>query len=110
MPDLDLVALLQTLRGVEPTPVEPGAVGRAEVLHKPQAVRHPEPAVVAGGELVADGQVALAARDEVGLEGVALVSCLNDQGSGGGCLLDEGGAGLRGDSGHGDSPGLLVLL
>src|SRR5215469_14960962 len=66
--------------------------------------------MVARGELVADGQVALAARGEVGLEGVALVSCLNDQGPGGGRLLDEGGAGLRGDSGNGDSPGLLLRL
>src|SRR5215469_11832985 len=66
--------------------------------------------MVARGELVADGQVALAARGEVGLEGVALVSCLDDQGPGGGCLLDEGGAGLRGDRGHGRSPGLLLLL
>jgi len=110
LPDLDLVALLQTLRGVETAPVEPGAVGRAEVLDKPQAVGHPESAVVAGGEVVADGQVALAASGEVGLEGMALVSCLDDQGPGGRCLLDEGGAGLRSDRGHGDFPGLLLLL
>src|SRR5499427_3190637 len=80
VPDLDLVPFLQALRGVETTPVEPGAVGRAEVLDKPQAVRHAEPAVVPGGELVADGQAALPARGEVGPEGVALVSGLDDQG------------------------------
>src|SRR6266550_8419719 len=108
-PDLDLVAFLQMLGGAEAAPIERGAVGRAEVLDEPQAVSDLETGVVTGSELVADGEVALAACGEGGAEAVTLVSDLDDQWPGGG-RLDEGPPGLCGDGGHSGFPGLLLLL
>src|SRR5205823_2162037 len=46
--DLDLVALLQPLGREHATAVEPGAVGRAEILDEPVAVGRLEQGVVAG--------------------------------------------------------------
>src|SRR5215469_5027081 len=64
----------------------------------------------AGGELVADREGALTAGGEVGVEGVALVSGLDEQGPVGGYRLNDRAAGLRGDGGRDGSPGLLLRL
>src|SRR6266699_4890009 len=107
--DLDLVALLQALGRVHAAVVEPGAVGRAEVLDEPVAVGQLEQGVVAGGVLVIDDQAALPAGGELGVEGADLVAGLDDDRMGGGSL-GEGGftrARHRGDNGP---PGLLLLV
>src|SRR5262249_61965924 len=70
-PDLDLVALLQMLGGAEAAPVEPGAVGRAEVLDEPQGVGDVEAGVVAGSELMGDEEGAVADCRGGGTEAVA---------------------------------------
>jgi NAD(P)-dependent dehydrogenase (short-subunit alcohol dehydrogenase family) len=108
--DPDLVSLLQPLRSMEAAAVEEGAVRRAEVFDVPQAVRDEEARVVAGGELVADGQVAHPAGGELAVKAVLPVRGLDDQGPGAAGRLDHGVAGLNVDSGNGCSPGLLLLL
>jgi len=42
VPDPDLDGLFQQLSGVNVAPVEPGTVGRAEVLDAPSATGNPE--------------------------------------------------------------------
>src|SRR5258708_8565801 len=67
--------------------------------------------MVVGGIVVAEDQLALAARDEVGAEGVALVSDLDVERLGeDGIDIREGDAGLPGDGGRSGLPGLLLLL
>src|SRR5215471_16555896 len=97
---------------MDTAPVEPGAVGGAKVFDVPETVRDLEAGVLVGGEIVGHGQGALAARDEVGVEGMALVSGLDEQRLGGrdGCDISEGDAGLAGHGGYGGLPRLLLLL
>jgi two-component system OmpR family sensor kinase len=108
-PDPDLVALLQPLGDDEAAPVEPGAVGRAEVLDVPEAVSRLEEGMMAGGVLVVDNQGALSAGGELGVEDAGLVSGLDDDRLGG-PGFGEGGVALAGDGRHGGPPGLLFLL
>ncbi len=75
----------------------------------PKAADEPEASVAAGSEFVLDNELALTADGEVGVEALALVPGLDDQRSGARGLGD-GLAGLRGNGGHGGSPGLLLLL
>src|ERR1700677_2460928 len=105
--DLDLVALLQALRGEHPAPVEPRAVRRAEVLDVPGTVRELEPGVVVGGVVIAHRQVALAARGEVGAEDVGLASGLDDERRGG-PEVGQGGLAVAVDGGYGGPPGFLL--
>jgi hypothetical protein len=65
--------------------------------------------VMTGTKVVVKGEVALTASGEVGTEGTALVSDLNDQGPDV-RRLSEGLAALCRGSGHGDRPGVLLLL
>src|SRR6202034_2225208 len=71
--DPDLVAPLQPLGGDDAAVVEEGAVGRAQVLDVPQAVRGLEEAVMAGRVLVADGQCALPSGGEILVEDMGLL-------------------------------------
>src|SRR5579862_562562 len=109
MADLDLVALLQQLGSTDPAPVEHGAVGRAEVIDVPHSTNGVEAAMLTGGEVVLDGQFAVAAGSEVGTEALTLVTDLDDQGWGV-RPLGDGGSCLPGDGGRGGLPGLLLLL
>jgi signal transduction histidine kinase len=77
-PDPDLVAFLQPLGDDDAAPVEPGAVGRAEVLDVPEAVSRLEEGMMAGGVLVVDNQGALSAGGELGVEDAGLVPGLDD--------------------------------
>ena len=77
-PDPDLVAFLQPLGDDDAAPVEPGAVGRAEVLDVPEAVSRLEEGMMAGGVLVVDHQGALSAGGELGVEDAGLVPGLDD--------------------------------
>jgi hypothetical protein len=65
--------------------------------------------VLTGSKVVVNGEVACTASGEVGTEGTALVSDLNDQGPDV-RRLSEGLAALCRGSGHGDRPGVLLLL
>jgi hypothetical protein len=109
VPDLDLVALLQPLRRVDPAAVQPGAVLRVKVLDIPEAVRDLEPRVVAGGEVVQDDQGALAPGGEVGVEDVPVLAHLDLQGLAR-HTVGQGHPGLPGDRGYGRLPGLLLRL
>ena len=109
MTDPDLVAFLQQLGCLDAAPVERGAVGRTEVFDIPQATNILKTSVVTGGEVVVNSEVAFTASGEVGMEGMAPVSGLDDQGPGV-RRLGEGMAGLSGAGGHGGRPGLLLLL
>src|SRR5260370_17790002 len=59
--------------------------------------------------LITDGQCALAARSELGVEDAGLVFYLDDKRVGGDAIGD-GGLALAGDGGHSGPPGLLLLL
>ena len=65
--------------------------------------------VMTGSEVVVKGEVAFTASGEVGTEGAALVADLNDQGPNV-RRLSEGLAALCRGSGHGNRPGVLLLL
>ena len=65
--------------------------------------------VMTRSEVVVKGEVAFAASGEVGTEGPALASDLNDQGPDV-RRVSEGAAALCRGSGHGDRPGVLLLL
>ena len=67
----------KALGGEHPAPVEPRAVRRAEIFHVPVPVGELEEGVVAGGIVVADRQIALAARGEVSAEDVGLAAELD---------------------------------
>ncbi len=56
LPDPYLVAFLEPLGLVDTAPVQPGAVGRIEVLDVPETVSELEKGVVARGPLVAEDQ------------------------------------------------------
>jgi hypothetical protein len=71
VPDPHLVAFLHPLGRLDAPPVQPGAVGRTQVLDIPAAVGDLKARVEAGGELVVDGQIALAADREVGIDAAA---------------------------------------
>src|SRR5689334_16380125 len=107
--DLDLVALLEPLGREHAAAVEPGAVGRAEVLDEPVAVGWLEQSVVAGRVLVVEHQAALPAGGELGVEDVRLVTGLDGDRLGRGALGDGGftRARYRGDNGP---PGVLLLV
>jgi len=109
MADLDLVAFLEQLRCKDPEPVEHGAVGGAEVFEIPQAMNSLETGVLARSEVVVDSETAVTADGEVAIEGMTLVSDLDDQGLTGPRLRDRA-AGLSGDGGRGCLPSLLLLL
>jgi hypothetical protein len=109
VPDSDLVALLQPLGSEDTAPVEPGAVGRAEVFDVPELVGDMETGVVARGELVVDDERALAAGGEVTVEDVPPIPDLEDKGLGGN-RLGQGHSGLPGDCGHGGPPCLPLRL
>ena len=99
-----LVALLQPLGVVDAAVVEPGAIGRIEVFDPPEAMGELEDGVVAGGVLVVDGQRALPARGELGVEDLGLVAHLEgDRLRAAG--LGQGGFVLAGDRGDGGPPG-----
>src|ERR1700722_1122407 len=109
VPDLDLVALLQQLGRVDAASVQPGAVGRAQVLDVPQVAGDFEAGVLAGGEVVVDDERALPPRGEVGVKDVLPVCGPEDQGlrwDG----IGESHAGLPGDRGYGGPPRLLLRL
>src|SRR5260370_25628079 len=59
--------------------------------------------------LIADGQLALAARGEFGVEDAGLFAGLDDERLGG-ADLGEGGVARAGDGGYRGLPGLLFLL
>jgi DNA-binding transcriptional LysR family regulator len=107
-PDPDLVALPQPLVVVDAPPVEPGAVGRVEVLDVPVGMGELEERMVGGGTIVADGQRALAADGEVLVEGVGLISGLDDDRRSVDSFC-EGGLARVGNGGHRHYPGLLLL-
>lgn len=65
--------------------------------------------VMTRSEVVVKGEVAFAASGEVGTEGTALTSDLNNQGPDV-RRVSEGVAALCRGSGHGDRPGVLLLL
>jgi anti-sigma regulatory factor (Ser/Thr protein kinase)/anti-anti-sigma regulatory factor len=106
--DLDLVALLQALGAEHAAPVEPGAVGRAEVLYVPVAVRELEQAVLAGGMLVADDQGTLPAGGELLVEGAGLAAGLDDDRRGA-FAVGHRMVALSRDGGHRGPPGRLLL-
>jgi hypothetical protein len=108
--DLDLIALLQQLDWKDMAPVEQGAIGGAEVFDIPQATNGLETSVLARSEVVVDGEATLTADGEVGTEGMALASELEDQGRAIGWRLRYGAADFPGDGGHGCSPRFPVLL
>ena len=91
-------------------PVEQGAIGGAEVFDIPQAANGLETSVLARSEVIVDGEAALTADGEVGTEGVALTSELEDQGPAIGRRLGHSTADFPGDGGHGCSPSFPVLL
>ena len=95
-PDPDLVAFLQPLDGADAAPVEPGAVGRAEVLDVPQAMSGLEEGVMAGGVVIVDDQCALPARGEFGMEDAGLAADLEGDGRGG-SRVGQGGVARGGD-------------
>jgi hypothetical protein len=92
------------------TPVEHGAIGGAEVFDIPHATNGLETSVLARSEVVVDDEAALTADGEVGSEGMALASELEDQGPAMGRRLRHGTADFSGDGGHGCSPRFPVLL
>ena len=108
-PDPDLVAFLQPLDGADAAPVEPGAVGRAEVLDVPEAMSGLEEGVMAGGVIVVDDQCALPACGEFGMEDAGLAADLDGDGRGG-SRVGKGGVARACDGRHGGLPGLLLLL
>jgi hypothetical protein len=65
--------------------------------------------VLTRSEVVVKGEVAFTASGEVGTEGTALVFDLNDQGPDV-RRVSEGAAALCRGRGHGDRPGVLLLL
>lgn len=107
--DLDLVAFLHQLGQMDAAPVEVGSVRRTEVFDVPQATNSLKTSMMTGGKVVVDSEVAITAGGEVGTEGMALVSYLDDQRPAA-RRLGEGVAALPGDGGHGGLPGLLLLL
>jgi len=107
--DLDLVTLFQPLGREDAAAVEPGAVGRPEVLDVPQAVCGLEKGMVARGVIVGEDQIALAARDELLVEDVGLVADLDHEGLGG-KPFGEGHLAHAGDGRNDGLPGDLLLL
>src|SRR5690348_3741189 len=104
---LYLVAALEALGGEDAAVVEPGAVGGAEVLDEPVAVRWLEEGVVARGVVVVDDQRTLPPRGELGVEDPGLVADLDGDrlGTAG---VREGGFALVGDRGDRRPPGLFL--
>src|SRR5215510_12285080 len=82
VPDSDLVTFLQPLGCLDAAPVQPGAVGRAQVFDIPPAAGNLEACVAAGGEFVVDDEAAFPAHGELGIEGAAAVGGLDAQGPG----------------------------
>ena len=108
MPDLDLVAFFQPLTLEDAAPIEPGAIGRAEILDIPKTVSEQEVGVLARGTLIVENQRALPADGEVVVEDAGLISGLDDERLGR-RSLGEGGIAGAGDCGYGGFPSLLLL-